>query len=108
MARSDIVETGPGSLRARPPTFTTFPRGGAVGLPRRVGDEMNFVMRRVEYDDQKERAYIEFRGPDGDGGDAIVTAIFSYRTSERLNKKQLHEEMVRKARHLLKRAAAAA
>ena len=68
---------------------------------------MNFVMQRVEYDHHKERAYIEFRGPDDDGGDAIATAIFSYRTSERLSKKQVHAEIVRKARHLLRRAAAA-
>jgi hypothetical protein len=53
-----------------------------------------------------ERAYVEFRGPDDDGGDAITTAIFSYRTSDRLTKKQVQEEVVRKARHLLKRAAA--
>jgi hypothetical protein len=37
----------------------------------------------------------------------IATAIFSYRTSARLSKKQVHEEIVRKARHLLKKAAAA-
>ena len=64
-------------------------------------------MQRVEYDHHTGRAYVEFREPDGDGGDAIATAIFSYRTSERLSKKQVHEEIVRKARHLLKRAAAA-
>ena len=68
---------------------------------------MNFVLLRAEYDRHKERAYVEFRGPDEDGGDAIATAIFSYRTTERLSKKQLHEEIVRKARYLLKRAAIA-
>ena len=65
---------------------------------------MNFVMQRVEYDCHKARAYVEFRGPDEDGGDAIATAIFSYRTTERLSKKQVHEEVVRKARYLLRRA----
>ena len=69
--------------------------------------EMNFDMQRAEYDPAKERAYVEFRGPDDDGGHAIATAIFSYRTAERLSKKQLHEEIVRKARYLLKRAAVA-
>jgi hypothetical protein len=49
---------------------------------------------------------VEFRAPDGDGGDAIATAIFSYKTTDRLTKKQVHEEVVRKARHLLKRASA--
>jgi hypothetical protein len=68
---------------------------------------MNFVLQRAEYDRAKERAYVEFRGPDDDGGDAIAMAIFSYRTSERLSKKQVQEEIVRKARHLLRRAALA-
>ena len=67
---------------------------------------MNFVMQRVEYDSHKERAYVEFRCPD-DGGDATTVALFSYRTAERLSKKQLHEEIVRKARYLLKRSAVA-
>ena len=67
---------------------------------------MTFVMQWVEYDHHKERAYIEFSGPDDDGGDAIATAIFSYRTSECLSKKQVHEEIVRKARYLLKWAVA--
>ena len=47
------------------------------------------------------------RRPDDDGGEAIVTAIFSYRTSERFTKKQMQEEVVRKARNLLKRAVVA-
>jgi len=68
---------------------------------------MNFVLLRAEYDRHKERAYVEFRGPDDDGGDAIATAIFSYRTTERLSNKQVHEGVVRKARYLLKRAALA-
>ena len=69
-----------------------------------VGD-MNFVLLR--YDRAKERAYVEFRARDEDGGDAITTALFSYKTVERLSKKQLQEEIVRKARYLLKRAAVA-
>jgi hypothetical protein len=68
---------------------------------------MTFVLLRAEYDRGKERAYVEFREPDGDGGDAIATTIFSYRTRDKLTKKQVHEEIVRKARHLLKTAAAA-
>ena len=72
-----------------------------------LGNEMIFVMKRVEYDRHKERAYVEFRGRDEDGGDAITVALFSYRTTEQLSKKQLHEEIVRKARYLLKRSAVA-
>ena len=45
-----------------------------AGAPVHWGDEMNFVMQRVEYDCRKERAYVEFRGPDQDGGDAITVA----------------------------------
>jgi hypothetical protein len=67
----------------------------------------NFVIKRAEYDRHTKRAYVEFREPDGDGGDAITVAIFSYRTCDRLTKSQVHEEIVRKARQLLKRAAAA-
>ena len=79
----------------------------ARGLQSHWGGEMNFVMQRVEYDRHKERAYVEFRGPDEDGGDAITVALFSYRTTEQLSKKLLHEEIVRKARYLLKRSAVA-
>ena len=66
---------------------------------------MTFVLLRAEYDRYTERAYVEFRAPDTDGGDAITTAIFSYKTSERLSKSRFQEELVRKARHLLKKAA---
>jgi hypothetical protein len=72
-----------------------------------MGGEMKFVMQRGEYDRHNGRAYVEFRGPDEDGGDAITVALFSYRTIEQLSKKLLHEEIVRKARYLLKRAAVA-
>jgi len=68
---------------------------------------MTFVLLRAEYDRGKERAYVEFREPDADGGDAIATAIFSYKTIERLSKSRVKEEVVRKARHLLKKAAVA-
>src|SRR5262245_24473594 len=65
-----------------------------------LGGEMTFVLLRVEYDRYTERAYVEFRAPDGDGGDAITTAIFSYKTAERLSKRRIQEGVVRKARHL--------
>jgi hypothetical protein len=67
----------------------------------------NFVLLRAEYDRYTERAYVEFRGPDADGGEAITTAIFSYRTAERLSKSRVQEEVVRKACHLLKKASVA-
>jgi len=31
--------------------------------------KMNFVLLRAEYDRHKERAYVEFRGPDEDRGE---------------------------------------
>jgi hypothetical protein len=68
---------------------------------------MNFVLLRAEYDRHKERAYVEFRAPDPDGGDAIATMIFSYKTTERLSKSRVKEEVVRKARHLLKKVSLA-
>jgi hypothetical protein len=39
------------------------------GLLNSLGGEMNFVMQRVDYDPHRGRAYVEFREPDGDGGD---------------------------------------
>ena len=48
-----------------------------------MNGEMNFVLLRADYDCHTKRAYVEFRGPDGEGGDAITAAIFSYKTIER-------------------------
>ena len=50
---------------------------------------MDFQLERAEYDKGKLRAYVEFRAPDDDEGQAIVTALFSYRTTEGLSKQQL-------------------
>ena len=36
---------------------------------------------------------------DDDGGESIVTALFSYRTTECLSKQQLKQNIVRKGRH---------
>jgi hypothetical protein len=68
---------------------------------------MDFSLLRAEYDRLTERAYVELRAPDDDGGEAIVTAIFSFRTTSSLSKRQIEEDIVRKARHLLRRAAGA-
>jgi len=66
---------------------------------------MSFRLHQAQYDDQTERAYVEFRRGDGDGGEQLVVAIFTYRTKERLSKQRIKEEVVRKARHILKGAA---
>jgi len=68
---------------------------------------MQFSLVRTEYDRETARAYIELRTADADGGDAIATAIFSFKTCAGLSKKRLDEDLARKARHILKRAAVA-
>ena len=64
---------------------------------------MDFQLLRAEYDHAEQRAYVELRAPDADGDKAIITAIFSYRTTERLSKQRINEDIVRKARHLFRR-----
>jgi hypothetical protein len=63
-----------------------------------------FVLQRAEYDRRTQRAYVELRSPDDDGGDAITVVIFSFRTTASLSKQEIKRDIVRKARHLLKRA----
>ena len=69
---------------------------------------MTFRLHQAQYDDQTERAYVEFRRTDGDGGDQLAVAVFRFRAKERLTKQRIKEEVVRKARHVLKGAALAA
>jgi len=68
---------------------------------------MNFMLVRAEWDKETERAYVELRARDDDGGESIATAIFSYRTTSHISKHELKQDIVRKARHMFKRAAAA-
>ena len=68
---------------------------------------MNFILVRAEWDRETQRAYVELRARDDDGGDSIVTAIFSYRTTSRISKHELKQDIVRKARHMFKRAGVA-
>jgi hypothetical protein len=66
------------------------------------------AFRRVHsnYDKHTERAYVELREPDSDdGGEIIVTAIFSYRRATRLTNTQIENEIRRKARHAFAGAA---
>ena len=67
---------------------------------------MLFRLVNAEYDPDTQRAYVEFRTNDDDGGEIITTAIFTYSSKVRLSKPQIRTEIVRKARHALKRAAA--
>ena len=60
-----------------------------------------------KYDRDTERAYVELRDEDDDGGEILAVAVFSFRTTTRLSKQQIEQDIVRKARHLLKRAGGA-
>ena len=66
-----------------------------------------FKLKRTEYDRRARRAYLEFRAPDADGDEAIAVVVFSYKTVEAHTKARIREEVVRKARHILKGAIAA-
>jgi hypothetical protein len=70
------------------------------------GGRTTFRLHQAQYDDQSERAYVEFRRGDGEGGEQVV--VVSFRTKERLTKQRIKEEVVRKARHVLKGAVLAA
>ena len=65
---------------------------------------MTFRLHQAQYDNQTERAYVEFRRGDGDGSEQLVVAVFTFRTKERLSKQRIKDEVVRKARHVLKGA----
>ena len=75
-----------------------FPSGG---MP------LSFRLVHARYDRNSQRAYVELRDTDEDGGEMLATAIFSFRTCTGLADRQIEQEILRKARHLLKRAATA-
>jgi len=51
--------------------------------------------------------YVEFRANDGNGDEIVIATILSFRSKSKLSKQEIKQEIVRKARHALKRAAAA-
>ena len=69
---------------------------------------MTFRLHQAKYDERTERAYVELKRDDIDGGEQLVIAVFTFRTKERLTKRRIEEEVVRKARYILKTAAVAA
>jgi hypothetical protein len=69
--------------------------------------ELSFRLVHARYDRNTCRAYVEFREADADGGQSLTSAIFSFRSHASLSDRQIECEIVRKARHLMKRAAAA-
>ena len=64
---------------------------------------MAFRLTQANYDPQTERTYVEFRDGDSDGGEVLAVVVFSFRTKTRLSTQVRHLEIVRKARHALKR-----
>jgi len=69
--------------------------------------QLAFRLVHTKYDRQTGRANVELRDTDEDGGEMIATATFSLRTVMPLSNRQVEQEILRKARHLLRSAAAA-
>ena len=65
---------------------------------------MTLRLIHAQYDRKTSRAYVELREADADGGEVIVTAIFSYRRTSVITKRALERELATKARHLMRRA----
>jgi len=55
---------------------------------------MSFRLHQAQYDSHTKRAYVEFRRVDGDGGEQLVVAVFTFQTKERLSKQRIREEVV--------------
>jgi hypothetical protein len=68
---------------------------------------MLFRLVNAEYDRHTERGYVEFRANDDDGGEIVIATILSFRLKSKLSKQEINQEIVRKDRHALKRAALA-
>jgi hypothetical protein len=83
------------------------PCGSEAVVAQRPSESVAFRLHQVQYDSRSKRAYVEFGRSDSDGGDQLVVAVFTFRSKERLSKQRIREEVVRKARHVLKGAALA-
>ncbi len=68
---------------------------------------MAFRLAQAKYDAHTQRAYVELRDDDEDGGEIIAVTIFSFCTTEALTKRRIEQEIVRKARHILRKAGVA-
>jgi hypothetical protein len=65
---------------------------------------MAFRLVNAQYARETQRAYVELREPDDDGGEVIVTAIFSFRSKSMYSQRELERDLARKARHMLRKA----
>ena len=68
---------------------------------------MLFRLVNAKYDSRTKRGYVEFRANDGDGDEIVIATILSFRSKSKLSKSEIKQEIVRKARYALKRAAGA-
>ena len=68
---------------------------------------MLFRLVNAEYNSHTQRGYVEFRANDGSGDEIVIATILSFRSKSKLSKQEIKQEIVRKARHALKRAAGA-
>ena len=67
---------------------------------------MAFRLVLAQYERDSQRAYVELREQDADGGELIVTAIFTYRRTNSISQGALEQDLATKARHMMKRASA--
>src|SRR5262245_5174601 len=82
------------------------PCGDDAAVAERVSKtlgSMTFRLHQAQYDNRSKRAYVEFRRSDSDG-DQLVVAVFTFDTKERLSTQRIREEVIRKARYVLKGA----
>ncbi|MGA7544638.1 MAG: hypothetical protein WBW08_02245 [Methyloceanibacter sp.] len=60
---------------------------------------MAFRLVHVRYDEETKRAYVELRDADNNGGEMLATAVFSFRTRARLSKREIEQDVIRKAKY---------
>ena len=80
--------------------------GGPPSRGLRYGGAWLSALSTRKYERNSQRAYVELREDDADGGEVIVVAIFTYRRSAVITKRALEQALATKARHMMKRAAA--
>ena len=67
---------------------------------------MKFRVTRARYNPENKHAHVELRAPDG-GSEVIAAVMFSLSPGAGRSTKQIEQDMLAKARHLLTAAGAA-
>lgn len=88
---------------------SSLPKEPRSGVPPVGGSPygepcLPFHLVHAQYDRRTRRAYVELRNEDADGGEVIVTAIFSYRCTSIITKRALEQDLATRARYLMRRA----